>query len=221
MDDARQAFPLKQSVRFWIEDGVEVATLHAADFREAMRQLGDRNNNVPVINAELKCPRCGNHLRDVTHALNEVGRLEGERASLFSEQMRLNTEVNGLRAEAERLARQHNTAVERMRIAEFRESELQQENERLRAEVEDWKHGSNHEAEEADQLRGELNRLSDHYQKLMAECDQMASVIGALKDIIAMTDPCIHQQMVNAKQAHADGRTMSLDEYMASRGIGI
>jgi len=51
------------------------------------------------------------------------------------------------------------------------------------------------------------------------EVDQLKRTIQALKAIIAMTDPCIHQQLIDAKQAHADGRTMSVDEYMASRGL--
>jgi hypothetical protein len=54
-----------------------------------------------------------------------------------------------------------------------------------------------------------------------AEAEQLRRVVGALKSMLAMANPCIHEQMVAASKALDDGSPLSMDvdEYMASRGL--
>jgi uncharacterized membrane protein YebE (DUF533 family) len=58
---------------------------------------------------------------------------------------------------------------------------------------------------------------TDEREALRAEVERLRRENDVLRWVLAMTDPCIHQEMVEAQQ---DGQTMSLEEYMASRGIG-
>lgn len=68
-------------------------------------------------------------------------------------------------------------------------------------------------------LKAEIERLKQRWPAL-AENERLRRENWVLRDIIAMTNPCIHQQILDAEFAHADGRSMSVDEYMAARGVG-
>lgn len=53
----------------------------------------------------------------------------------------------------------------------------------------------------------------------LAEVQRLQQENAMLRQVLAMTDPCIHQEVDNARQAHDDGRTITLEQYMADRGL--
>lgn len=56
-------------------------------------------------------------------------------------------------------------------------------------------------------------------RSLFREVDRLRQENAMLRQVLAMTDPCIHQEVDNARQAHDDGRTITLEQYMADRGL--
>lgn len=56
------------------------------------------------------------------------------------------------------------------------------------------------------------------WEAQQAELEQLRAVNRTLREVIAMTDPCIHEMMIESR--HAEGSTMTLEEYMTSRGLG-
>lgn len=59
------------------------------------------------------------------------------------------------------------------------------------------------------------------YDKLRGEVERLQTYIRVLEKIIAMTDPCIHQELADARKADVEGSTMTLEEYIATRQLDV
>lgn len=90
-------------------------------------------------------------------------------------------------------------------------------NSKTRAQAEhEWFHGLNGKPVPLEDVGAAFRAGWDAQQ---SDLDRLTAENRMLREVIAMTDPCIHQAAVDAQQAHADGRTITLEQYMADRGL--